>query len=259
MSAIRAIALIPAFNAAAVLPSTIAALRGIPEIEVILVVDDGSADATADLARAAGVEVIRHQVNKGKGAALNTGLTALRSRQYEALALVDSDLGPSAAEFAALLRPVLAGEAEMTIARFLPAKRRGGFGLAKGFCRHGLHAFTGQWFASPMSGQRVLAAALVNRLSGFAPGWGCEPALTIDAHRLGGRIIEVPVTMSHAETGRRMKDFAHRGRQLLAAARIFAGRALGMGDGAGRRGEEEKRRLGDKGTGGQGSQGDKEN
>ncbi len=229
--AIRAIALIPAYNAAAVLQSTIAALREIPEIDGILVVDDGSADDTANLARAAGVEVIRHQANKGKGAALNTGLAALRGRQFEALALVDSDLGPSAAEFSALLRPVLAGEAEMTIARFPRAKRHGGFGLAKGFCRHGLHAFTGQWFAAPMSGQRVLAADLVNRLSGFAPGWGCEPALTIDVHRLGGRILEVPVGMTHVETGRRLGDFAHRGRQLLAAAGVFASKAMERGDG----------------------------
>ena len=58
MSAIRAIALIPAFNAAAAITSTIAALRGIPEIGGILVVDDGSDDDTADLARSAGAEVI---------------------------------------------------------------------------------------------------------------------------------------------------------------------------------------------------------
>ena len=59
MFVIRAIALIPAYNSADVLPSTIAALRRLPEIEGILVVDDGSGDDTAGRARAAGVESCR--------------------------------------------------------------------------------------------------------------------------------------------------------------------------------------------------------
>ena len=223
----RAIALIPAFNAEDTIEATIEGLRNIPEIGGILVVDDGSADETARRAEQAGAEVIRHPRNVGKGAALNTGLAALRNRDFEALALVDSDLGASAAGFARLLAPVLAGRADMTIACFPRSKRPGGFGLAKGFCRLGLRAFTGRWFSAPMSGQRVLSAAIAARLPGFAAGWGCEPALTIDVHRLGGRILEVPVEMTHTETGRSFKDFAHRGRQLLAAARVFLRAALG--------------------------------
>lgn len=223
---VRTAALIPAFNAEATIGATIRALQRLPEISAVIVVDDGSADGTAQAARAAGAEVIVHEANRGKGAALNTGLSAVRDRGYDALALADSDLGEAAGEFSHLLRPVLAGEAEMTIARFPRARRAGGFGLAKGFCRTGLYLFTGKWFAAPMSGQRVLAGSVLGGLSGFAPGWGCEPALTIDVHRLGGRILEVPVEMTHAETGRGLGDFAHRGRQLLAAARVFLDRAL---------------------------------
>lgn len=225
----NAVALIPAYNAEKVLGATIEALKGLPAMEAIVVVDDGSTDSTAEIAREAGAEVIVHRVNRGKGAALNTGLAAIRPREFRALALVDSDLGPSAAEFAALLAPVLEGKADMTIARFPPAKRRGGFGLAKGFCRYGLYLFTGIRFASPMSGQRVLAADFARLLPGFAPGWGCEPALTIDLHRLGARIVEVPVAMTHAETGRNLSGFVHRGRQLLAAGGVFLSRALRKG------------------------------
>lgn len=227
----KVIALIPAYNAAEALGATIEALRELPEVELILVVDDGSTDRTAAIAREAGAEVIVHPSNRGKGAALNTGLAAIRGREFRALALVDSDLGPSAAGFNALIAPVLAGEAGMTIARFPPAQRRGGFGLAKGFCRYGLYLFTGTVFASPMSGQRVLAADFVKRLPAFAQGWGCEPALTIDLHRLGARIVEIPVPMTHAETGRNLAGFAHRGRQLLAAGLVFLDRALHRGVG----------------------------
>ncbi|MGE5550714.1 MAG: glycosyltransferase family 2 protein [Bacteroidota bacterium] len=225
----RAVALIPAYNAESTLGPTIEALRLLPEVDAILVVDDGSTDRTAEIARQAAVELVTHPINRGKGAALNTGLAHLRGRQYLALALVDSDLGPSARAFGQLLKPVLDGAAEMTIARFPPPKRRGGFGLAKGFCRLGLYLFTGTWFASPMSGQRVLAAKILGGLSGFAPGWGCEPALTIDLHRLGARILEIPVPMSHAETGRTLAGFLHRGRQVWAAAQVFASRAVNRG------------------------------
>lgn len=217
----RILALIPAYNAAESITATVEALRTVPGIETVVVIDDGSHDDTARLAAAAGAEVIRHPQNMGKGAALNTGLAAVRGRRFDALALVDADLGPSATEFARLVTPVLEGRAEMTIARFPPPRKRGGFGLAKGFCRLGLRLFTGQWFASPMSGQRVIAAGIVSRLRGFAPGWGCEAALTIQVHRLGGRILEIPVAMSHAETGRSLKDFIHRGHQLLAVAKVF--------------------------------------
>lgn len=220
------IALIPAYNAASCLSETIAALRSLPEIGTIMVVDDGSSDGTAEIAIATGVEVLVHHRNQGKGAALNTGLQALRRREFTALALVDSDLGPSAAGFADLTRPIINGEADMTIARFPKTVRRGGFGLAKGFCRLGLRVFTGQWFEAPMSGQRVLTAAIVSRLSGFASGWGCEAALTIDVHRLSGRILEVQVMMTHHETDRNLSGFKHRGRQLLAAARVFAAKAI---------------------------------
>lgn len=222
----RAIALIPAYNAAGSIGKTVAALKSLPEVDAVLVVDDGSTDGTAEAAGRAGAEVVVHRTNMGKGAALNTGLAHLGAKDFTALILADSDLGDSAAEFGKLLAPVIRGEAEMTIAGFPPAKRRGGFGLAKGFCRLGLRLFTGTWFASPMSGQRVLAAGILARLPGFAPGWGCEPALTIDVHRAGGRIMEIPVAMTHAETGRDFRGFAHRGRQLLAAALIFADRAI---------------------------------
>src|SRR4051812_33539775 len=54
------------------------AQRTLRELDILVVVDDGSTDATADEARRAGAEVIRHEVNQGKGAAIKTGLRALK-------------------------------------------------------------------------------------------------------------------------------------------------------------------------------------
>ena len=62
------------------------------QLETVLVVDDGSKDATESEARAAGVEVIRHTVNQGKGAAIKTGLRALADRAgVEYVLILDGD------------------------------------------------------------------------------------------------------------------------------------------------------------------------
>ncbi len=84
-------AVLPAFNAAAHLPALLAELRRRePELQV-LVVDDGSADGTAMAAAEAGAKVIRHAVNRGKGAALATGFAWARERGLEWLHTLDAD------------------------------------------------------------------------------------------------------------------------------------------------------------------------
>ena len=84
-----ACAVVPALDAAtlgAVLDNLRATL-GIP----VLVVDDGSSDATRDVARAHGVDVLRHERNRGKGAALRTGLLEAARRGPDAVVTVDAD------------------------------------------------------------------------------------------------------------------------------------------------------------------------
>jgi glycosyltransferase involved in cell wall biosynthesis len=71
---------IPAFNEAASLRSVVAALRGEATWHEVMVIDDGSTDATAAEASAAGARVIRHPYNKGNGAAVKTGVRAATGR-----------------------------------------------------------------------------------------------------------------------------------------------------------------------------------
>src|SRR5262249_10641280 len=68
------------------------ASRTLAQLETVLVVDDGSTDRTEEEAKAAGVEVIRHEVNQGKGAAIKTGLRALGARdRLEYVLILDGD------------------------------------------------------------------------------------------------------------------------------------------------------------------------
>src|SRR3990172_10937021 len=116
--------LVPAFNAEARIGATVRAAFGLPGVEQVIVVDDGSDDSTAAAARQAGAEVVALPRNLGKGGALAAGIPSARG---EIVLLLDADLGESAASMAPLLEAVRRGEADMAIARPPPSERRGGF------------------------------------------------------------------------------------------------------------------------------------
>jgi len=217
----RVSVLIPAHNEEKYIFETIDAIKKIPVINQIVVVDDASADNTAQLAVKAGARVISLPKNMGKGGALNKGLEHITE---EVIALIDGDLGSSAIELTKLAAPVLADEADMTVARFPKARKKGGFGLVKGLARKGIKLFTGLEVAAPLSGQRVLKRQVVEALGGFESGYGVEVGMTIDVARKGFRIREVEVDMTHAETGRDLHGFLHRGKQFIDVARVLARR-----------------------------------
>src|SRR5690606_24696047 len=79
----------------------------------VIVVDDGSSDRTAEVARKAGAEVIVHEVNQGKGVALKTGFTAAASLGADVIVTMDSDGQHNPADIPKLVEPILKGEADM--------------------------------------------------------------------------------------------------------------------------------------------------
>lgn len=222
--------LIPAHNEADRISATVTAALGIDGVTRVLVIDDASTDATVGLAEAAGAEVLRLSSNLGKGAALDKGLARVRD-DADVLLLLDGDLGASAAQGAALLGPVLRGEADMAVAAFPRPVGKAGFGLVKGLARLGIRALggsAGRAFAAtaPLSGQRAMTRECWERVTPFAFGYGVEVALTVRALRSGLRIVEVTTTMAHDATGRDAAGFAHRGRQFLHVARALVRLAI---------------------------------
>ena len=221
---------IPAFNEAERIGDTVRAVRAalvgmaLNTRSEVIVVDDGSADGTAEAAEAAGgARVIRMDRNRGKGAALTAGLAAARG---EVLLMLDADLGASAGECARLLSPVLAGEADMTLARFPAGTGGGGFGLVLRLARWGIRRLTGRTMGAPLSGQRCLTRAAFAAARPLAPGFGVEVALTIDVLRADFRVLEVPTQMDHRVTGDDPAGRRHRARQLRDVARALLPRLL---------------------------------
>ncbi len=207
----RIVAVVPAKDAAGSIVETVAALVGVAGISEVLVVDDGSTDATAKKARAAGAWVLTLPENRGKGGAVSAAVVA--TPETDVYLLVDADTGATASGAAELLGPVLAGEADMTIGVLPSAGGRGGFGTVRRLAAAGIRRGAGGFVAkAPISGQRAVRGPLLRSLE-LAPRFGLEVGLTIDAVRAGARVVEIPVVMDHHHTGRSWSGFAHRGRQ----------------------------------------------
>jgi glycosyltransferase involved in cell wall biosynthesis len=209
---------VPAFNEENTITETIRALKKVPEVDVILVVNDGSTDNTSALALREMVQVLDLDFNRGKGGAMNAALEHINT---EVVAFVDGDLGPAAAQVTKILEPVLKGETDLCVAAFPPPKKKGGFGLVKGTAARAIRKAGNLESTAPLSGQRAMTREVLNQVTPFREGYGVELGMTIRALRRGFRIKEVPTTMTHNETGRDLKGFMHRGRQFWDVVRVI--------------------------------------
>ena len=181
---------------------TIAELRRQFPTADVIIADDGSRDATAAVAEAAGARVVRLP-RRGKGQALTLGERVAAPGD---LLLCDADLRGD-------LRPLFGSHADVTVAAF--ARRQGGgFGIAKGTARRLIRRASGHEAREPLSGQRRLTQKARERLFPLSAGFGCETAMTADAARAGLELGEIEVELEHRATGRDLRGFLHRGRQL---------------------------------------------
>ena len=182
-----AAAVIPAYNEEATIGAIVAVLRSVPAISEVVVVSDGSEDATATVAREAGARVIELPVNLGKGGAMREGL---RATTADVVVFLDADLvGLTSEHVAALLDPVLGGQREMSIGLF-----EGGRPLTD----------LAQAITPNLSGQRAVRRELLERVEDIdASRFGVELALTRYLRRAG---IEAEEVVLHNVTHRTKEE-----------------------------------------------------
>ena len=214
--------IVTAWNEADRLPETLRALKEAFPGARILVADDASTDATPHVALQEDTELVRAPARLGKGGVANLAIERLEAAgPLPTLVLCDGDLGASATHLPALVEGL--GEADLAVAAF--ARRAGGgFGLALGFARWAIHRLTGLTPAAPISGQRALTPEAAAAVTPFAPGFGMEIGMTVDAHRAGLRLLEVELDLEHRSTGRTAPGFVHRARQLRDFVRVYSTR-----------------------------------
>jgi len=220
---------IPARNEAERIAATVTGAVTLPGVDVVLVVDDGSRDSTAQAAEAAGATVLWHARGRGKAAAMETGAEAVRllderDNVSRPILFLDADLGGTAAQAGPLIKPVAAGDADMTIAVFASTVKLGGHGFVVGLSARGIERATGWRPTQPLNGQRCLTRFAFDAVRPLAFGYGAETGMTIDAKRQGLRITEVEVPLAHRATGTDLRSQAHRARQFADVAWALAWR-----------------------------------
>ncbi len=203
----RVLVIIPAYNEEPTVARVIAGARQhAPQADVV-VVDDGSTDRTAEVARAAGATVISHPINLGDGAARQTGFKYAFRRGYERVVQLDGDGQHDPACIPDLLAALRPGVADVVIgSRFLEDK---GY-KAQPVRRVGMILFsaiaslvTGQRITDPTSGYRAMTREVVSLyVTDAYPQHYPDADVLITSHFAGFRIIEVPVRMFQNVTGK---------------------------------------------------------
>lgn len=218
------VVIVAARNEADRVGATLAALAATFPRSEIVVADDASTDATAEVARAHGARVVRGDRSRGKGANVSAAVETVIHRTAEAapptFLLCDGDLGDSAAELAPLVDAAASDGADLAIAAFRN-RLGGGFGIALSFARWAIERRCGYRAGAPISGQRAMSAEVLRRVYPFAAGYGMEIGITVDAVRGGFAVREIELDLAHRATGRTPAGFLHRARQLRDFARAW--------------------------------------
>lgn len=213
-------AIVPAKDEADRVAATVTALLALDTVDLVIVVDDGSTDATAAVAADAEALVVRHPANRGKAAALETGVARLLEEETRTgsdphvLLFADADLGASAANLEPLLLPVLAGSADLTVANIPRSASSLGAGRVVRLARGQIEAMTGRTIEQPLNGMRAMTRETFADATPLAGGWGVEAAMLVDVLRAGRRVVEVPVELTHRRTGNDLAGRLHRAKQL---------------------------------------------
>jgi len=192
------IAALPAYNEELAIGSVV--LRTKKHVDTVVVIDDGSADATGEIARLAGAEVVRHETNLGKGAAISTAFEKARESGAEILVLLDSDGQHNPDEIPVLVKPIQEGEADIVIgSRFLKGKCD-----VPGYRRLGQEVLTattnlasGHRLTDSQSGFRAFSKKAIEVLRFDERGIGVESEMQLKAGESELRLLEVPVSCSY--------------------------------------------------------------
>lgn len=227
-------AIIPAHDVGTAVAATARACRAIPGVDLIVVVDDGSQDDTAQVARNAGAVVVRHSVPRGRASAVETGVKVAAMRDWadrppRLLLLLDADLGDSAVEATGLVEAVMMRQADCAIAA--PPRATARPTAAEALARRAIRRATGWRTSAPLSTARCLTREAVNAAMPFAAGWGVDMAITIDLVAQGFSVQEIPCSFAHMPSTSELTAARHpvaqyRDVALAVAERLVRRRAL---------------------------------
>jgi glycosyltransferase involved in cell wall biosynthesis len=191
--------LIPAYFEEAQIQAV--ARRALAQLDHVLVLDDGSTDRTSEEARKAGAEVIRHEKNQGKGAAIKTGLRELAARDFLYVLILDGDGQHLPEEIPGFLEeanrsgaPFVVGT-RMSDSRKMPWVRK----MTNRFMSARISALCGQPVPDSQCGFRMMRREVIPHLFCESNNFDYETEMLLIASREGFRIASVPVSTIYGE------------------------------------------------------------
>ncbi len=189
-------AIVPAYNAAPFIEPVLASIaRHIPASHII-VVDDGSTDGTALAARRGGARVVRHEANRGKGAAIRSGQQFLRSlSEIDAVVMLDADGQHDPAEIPRFAEEFMKGKADLIVGNRMAAA--GAMPAIRVFTNRLTSSVVslraGQRIPDSQNGYRLIRASLLARIELVTSRYEIDSEIIIKACHSGGRVASVPV------------------------------------------------------------------
>lgn len=212
MTSNRVVAIVPALDAARTVGSVVSGLlerwNGALAGPAVIVVDDGSTDSTSQVAMSAGARVVRHERNRGKGAALRTGLEEARTLGAVTAVTVDAD-GQHLAEEAVRLASHPAPQDALVLGvRDLvrdgaPRPNQ----ISNQISNFFLTRFTGRPLHDTQCGLRRYPIARTLALAPRDDGYAFEAECVLRAARAGWSIVEVPVRVHYPPESERVTHF----------------------------------------------------
>jgi len=223
---LRVAVVIPAYQAAATVAAVVTNARAVAPVYLV---DDGSTDGTGDLGRGTGATLLTHATNRGKGAALATGVAAALAGGADVIVTLDADGQHPPAEIPRLLAPIVAGRADLVLGA---RQRNGAMPLARRFTNW-LSArlatrIAGQGVSDAQTGFRAFTRAVAERVQPAGDRYDYETAFLLGACAAGYRVtcVAVPTIYAGAEshfrpwidTWRVARVFARYARRIVAGA-----------------------------------------
>ncbi len=195
----RVIAVIPAFNEATRVGAVVRAVAAYAE--TVLVVNDGSTDATAAEAERAGARVVQHIDNCGPGAATMTGLRAALSLGADVVVTLDADEQHDPHDIPAMLAPVLRGEADIVFANRFGQRNRIPF-IRRAFNAAGntiTFIATGRWMPDSQCGFKVFGPRALQEVDLQTNGFEFCTEIVRETVQHRWRTAQVPVKVLYSE------------------------------------------------------------
>jgi glycosyltransferase involved in cell wall biosynthesis len=202
-------ALVPAYDAARSVGDVVRSLvRTWPEPNGVIVIDDGSRDATAEEARRAGARVVRHRRNRGKGAALRTGLRAAHDAGFEVAVTIDADGQHPPAEAVRLLSyEAPAGALVLGIRDLVKAGAPRPNQLSNRISNYFLSKFARRILADTQCGLRRYPIAATLAADGRSDGYAFEAEIILRSVASGIPVVEVPIEVIYPPEEQRVSHF----------------------------------------------------